>query len=400
MRIVPPILLKQTKKLVTPKNMTRATKYYDIGLNLTDPMYQGIYNGKKYHESDIKQVLNRAVDRHVKCGLLTGSSWKESNQAIALSHKYGEGTGVKLYYTIGVHPCCVNEFAMEDSMTIDNPTHDEKFNESLIHDILREGSEKNKVAIKKLRQLYELIERQLQDDKERFRAVGEIGLDYDRFHYSSKQLQLVFFEEQLKLSCLIRDPKLSLFLHMRNCSNDFVTILKKFIDGFEDLEDPFNWKGMFNTRQAISYKFDKDRKFVVHSFTGSEEDMNNILNLSSNCYIGMNGCSLKIEENIECAKKIPLTRLLLETDAPWCEIRRTHESFKYLKEFIIPYKSVKRDKLAKLSMEDDWPTTMIKSRNEPCTMEQVATVVANVKELNIDEVMEQVWENSCKIYGE
>ena len=38
-------------------------KYYDIGLNLTDPMFHGIYNGKQYHPADYVKLLERAAQR-------------------------------------------------------------------------------------------------------------------------------------------------------------------------------------------------------------------------------------------------------------------------------------------------------------------------------------------------
>lgn len=47
--------------------------------------------------------------------------------------------------------------------------------------------------------------------------------------------------------------------------------------------------------------------------------------------MGVNGCSLKSKENIDNVKRIPIDKLLLETDAPYCEIRNTHESMKYVK---------------------------------------------------------------------
>ncbi|SCV04468.1 LAME_0H18668g1_1 [Lachancea meyersii CBS 8951] len=405
------------------RKMMPTFKFYDIGLNLTDPMYQGIYNGKKYHECDIKNVLHRAKLSRVQNMLLTGSSIQESQDAIQLAHQF-HNEDVNLYYTIGVHPCCVNEFILKDTQsTIDNPTDDVEFNAKLdVSDLSFTKS--------KLRELYKLISENSTDPQ--FRAIGEIGLDYDRFYYSSQKMQLLFFEEQLKLSCLF--PNLPLFLHMRNCCSDFIEILKKFVTGFVDNTDRFDVKDLLkdikSTQQGlpslkesggVHYKFSPQRKFVTHSFTGSVEDLQDIMALSENSYIGMNGCSFKTQENIKCLKAVSLDRLLLETDAPWCDIRRTHESYKYLFEDSAReagaddpwslglsqaypdiqdwFKSVKRDKLHKKSIEERAQTT-VKSRNEPCFMGHVATVVANVKEIPIEDVANKVWDVTCKVYGQ
>ncbi len=110
-------------------------------------------------------------------------------------------------------------------------------------------------------------------------AFGEVGLDYDRLFLAPKDAQLRAFIAQLNVAVRLQLP---LFLHSRAAAEDFERLL-----GEKMAQLP--------------------RKGLVHSFTGTLEEMNRLLDLGLD--IGVNGCSLKTEENLASVKEIPLERL-------------------------------------------------------------------------------------------
>lgn len=111
------------------------------------------------------------------------------------------------------------------------------------------------------------MEKCFKNFKEKIVAVGECGLDYDRFHFSSKQEQLKAFPIHFDWA---EKYNLPMYLHSRNCKQDFLSIVKKNRDKF--------------------------KTGVVHSYTGDEEELKELLEMG--LYIGINGCSLKTEQNL------------------------------------------------------------------------------------------------------
>ncbi|ELQ76875.1 TatD-related DNase [Trachipleistophora hominis] len=118
-------------------------------------------------------------------------------------------------------------------------------------------------------------------------ALGECGLDYDRLEYASKNDQQVVFKNMLAFSYT------NYFFHSRNAHNDFLSIVKQRKSGVNG---------------------------IVHSFTGTKDELVQLLD--HNLYIGINGCSLKNKTDI--FEVLPLNRLLLETDAPFCCVRKSY----------------------------------------------------------------------------
>lgn len=192
-------------------------------------------------------------------------------------------------------------------------------------------------------------------------AFGEIGLDYDRLFLSPKHVQLKYFEPQLQLA---EELQLPLFLHSRACSEDFERIMTAHLAKLP-------------------------KRGLVHSFTGTLEEMQSLVKMGFD--IGINGCSLKTEENLAVVKEVPLERVQIETDGPWCEIRPSHASAKHLEDCPPRPKAVDKKKWQK--------DRMVKGRNEPATIVQVAHVVAKIKGISVEEVCEAAWRNSTKMFG-
>lgn len=197
-------------------------------------------------------------------------------------------------------------------------------------------------------------------------AIGECGLDYDRLHFCKKETQLKYFEKQFDLA---ETTKLPMFLHNRNTGDDFYNLVK-----------------------ANRHKF---KHGVVHSFTGTMEEMKRLIELD--LYIGVNGCSLKTAENLEVVKEIPENRLMIETDAPWCDIRPTHASYAHLKN--VPEEEMALYAPPSKKKEKFEMGLMVKSRNEPCTMGLVLHVVASIRNVDPVELSEVLWHNTCNVFN-
>ncbi|KAJ1914417.1 hypothetical protein H4219_004797 [Mycoemilia scoparia] len=304
----------------------------DIGANLADGVFFGNYRGKQAHPDDFEQILQRSKDAGIVAMMVTGTNLKESQEAIELCRKH-DG----LYSTVGCHPTRSKEFHNYPS---------EKGGPSKYFD-----------------ELLKLI----QNNRDKVVAVGECGLDYDRLHFSDKETQRIYFEKQFKLAELSGLP---MFLHDRNTGTEFYDMVR-----------------------ANRSKFSTG---VVHSFTGTAEEMKSLVDLD--LYIGVNGCSLKTDENLKVVSAIPLERLMIETDCPYCEIRPSHAGYKLL--------SNEADnsggdgwKIPGLKKKEKWePTSMVKSRNEPCMIRQVIQVLAKLYGKSEIEVANAAFENTRKVF--
>ncbi len=89
-------------------------------------------------------------------------------------------------------------------------------------------------------------------------------------------------------------------------------------------------------------------------------------------------------------KSLPLDRILLETDAPWCGIKNTHASSKFVK---TSFESVKKPE--SLTLTDN---KCVKDRCEPCHLVQVLEVVSAVLGVSEEEVETVVNHSTNKLF--
>ena len=159
-------------------------------------------------------------------------------------------------------------------------------------------------------------------------AVGEIGLDYHYDDNPPRDIQRACFEEHLALASLFQKPAL---IHDRDAHGDCLDILRSCAGSFSG---------------------------VMHCFSGSWETARECLDLG--LYIGIGGSStFKNAKKInEIIPKLPLDRILLETDCPYMapEPFRGHRNdSRYMQlslEHIVSLRPESREEIAEKLLEN------------------------------------------------
>lgn len=172
-------------------------------------------------------------------------------------------------------------------------------------------------------------------DNDKVIAIGEAGLDYF-YDFAPKELQIELFEKNIKASQITGKP---LIIHNRESDDDMIDLLKKTYDK-------------------------KEFKAVVHCYSSTwhlaEEALKMGFYVSASGIITFNK-SQDIRYNFA---KIPLDRLLVETDAP----------------YLAPVP--KRGKI-----------------NEPANVVFTAQKLAEIKNISFDELAEITTQNFKRLFG-
>ncbi|MBE6948636.1 MAG: TatD family deoxyribonuclease [Ruminococcaceae bacterium] len=157
-------------------------------------------------------------------------------------------------------------------------------------------------------------------------AIGEIGLDY-HYNLSPRDIQKKRFYQQLELA---RELDLPVIIHEREACQDCMEIITQF----------------------------KDLKGVVHCYSGSWETAVQILNMG--WYISFTGAVTfkNAKKAPEVVSKMPLDRLMLETDSPYMAPvplrgrRNDSRNLPYIAETIARLRGMTPREVAAITMEN------------------------------------------------
>ena len=173
-------------------------------------------------------------------------------------------------------------------------------------------------------------------NNEKVVAVGEIGIDlYHDYNKKTFDLQKKVFEEQLLKAIKLDLP---VVIHIRNSFEETYQIVKKY-------------KG--KTRG------------VFHCFSSDLKDAQKVIDLGF--YIGLDGpitFKRNNEELLEIVRNIDLKHILIETDSPYLS-----------------------------------PEPFRGKRNEPANVYYVAKKIAEIKNIELDEVIKTTTQNAFELFG-
>ena len=166
-------------------------------------------------------------------------------------------------------------------------------------------------------------------------AIGETGLDR-HWDYTPFDLQQDYFDRHLRLS---QERNLPFIVHTRESDADVLAILRE-------------------ARQRGPLRG------IMHSFTGTAETAAECVNLG--LYISFAGMvTFKKSDDLRAvAATIPADRILIETDSPYLS-----------------------------------PHPLRGKRNEPANLVHTAAVLANVREVSVEEFTNQTTANAKTLFG-
>lgn len=258
------------------------------------------------YQNDLDQVIARAKKNGVEKIICVSSNLTDSKKSIDLAQEY---PGI-IYAAIGLHPHKTFPFSNLPRRQAGLDHQDEM-------------AELEKLA---------------STEREKIVAIGECGLDYSPAPPNEKDRpkkeQLFLFQRQIKLA---QKLKLPILIHSRDAFDDTIQTIS---------HSPL----AINHHPGIWHFYSAGKKGIEPT-------------LESGLYFGLDG-NLTYDEGLQnVVQKIPLERIVLETDSPWLA-----------------------------------PEPKRGSRNEPANVKIIAECLAKIKEVSFEKVSQITTENAQKIF--
>ena len=165
-------------------------------------------------------------------------------------------------------------------------------------------------------------------------GIGETGLDYF-YEHSDREAQKHLFRLHIAVA---RRTGLPLIIHTRDAEDDTLEILGDEMG-----------KGEFPA--------------LIHCFTASAEFGEKVLEMGLSISLSGIVTFKNGRELLEIARDVPAERLLVETDSPYLAP--------------VPHRGKK---------------------NEPAFVRHIAQAIAEIREVSLDALSDQVWHNACALF--
>ena len=203
--------------------------------------------------------------------------------------------------------------------------------------------------------LLDTIRKQLKDD--RVVCVGECGLDYSE-GFPAKDLQLPIFVDQVQIAVETSTP---LFIHTRLAHEDTLRIL----DSQKELPP-----------------------VVIHCFTGTVSELDDFL--SRGFYIGFTGfiCKPSNKEILEASSRVPIDKIMIETDAPYMGFKNCRESYLEAEGSLENLSTKEKKKL----LSKTYP-------NVPSALPRVCEVLAQARSMPVENFARHTTDNAKRFFG-
>lgn len=115
--------------------------------------------------------------------------------------------------------------------------------------------------------------------------VGEVGLDYSAKKTIAKEKQKYYFDKIIE-KCAEQNKLIT--VHLRKAEDEAIKIITRY----------------------------KPQKCIIHWFAGTESQLQQLIECE--CYFSVN--ANMIVSNLELVKKIPLKKILIESDGPFSKV--------------------------------------------------------------------------------